>query len=456
MNYHRFFLILIARWKIMLFTLLVTVMTTLIVSLLLPNNYKSTATVLVTTQSPDPVSGVTIISAPMIASHLATQLDVIRSTQTALMVVDQLKLDQSDIAKFYYQQSESNLDIRNWLANSLIKNLYLDIARDSTVIHINYTSTDAEFAAAVANAFAYAYQEINVRLTAEPSQKAAGYFTAQLNDLRSKAEIAQKKLTQYRDEKGIIDADLRLDVETKRLNDLSTQLVNAESGLIGGNQNDEATSMANNPIITNLKIELSQAESKFSEIAQKYGRNHPSYKSASAEMSKLRSELNNHLKFTNKTSAGLISELRAALEVQRNKVLALNRSRDELLLLTREVESAQQAYNSAMQRLSQTDLEGKSNLSSVSILDTAKVPDKPDSPKVLLNVFVSIFLGTLLGLGVSLIVEMVDQRVRSAEDLVDVFQAPVLGVVQWGKPKQKESKLNSWLSFFQPRNLTSK
>ncbi|MEI2767513.1 MAG: chain length determinant protein EpsF [Nitrosomonas sp.] len=456
MNYHRFFLILIARWKIILFTLLATVMTTLVVSLLLPNNYRSTATVLVTTKGPDPVSGVAM-SAPMMASYLATQLDVIRSTQTRLMVVDQLKLDQSDIAKSYYQKSESNLDIRNWLANSLVKNLYLDVARDSTVIHINYTSTDAEFASAVANAFAYAYQEINVRLTAEPSQKAASYFTEQLNDLRSKVEIAQKKLTQYRDEKGIIDADLRLDVETKRLNDLSFQLVNAETGLIGGsNQNDEATSIARDPIITSLKVELSHAESKFSEIAQKYGRNHPSYKGASAEVGKLRSELNNHLRSTNKNSASLISELRAALEVQRNKVLTLNRSRDELQLLTREVESAQQAYNSAMQRLNQTDLEGKSNLSSVSILDTAKVPDKPDSPKILLNVLVSIFLGTLLGLSVALIIEMVDQRVRSAEDLVDVFQAPVLGVVQWGKPKQKGLKLNSWLSLFQTRNLTSK
>ena len=136
MNYHRFFLILIARWKIILFTLLATVMTTLVVSLLLPNNYRSTATVLVTTKGPDPVSGVAM-SAPMMASYLATQLDVIRSTQTRLMVVDQLKLDQSDIAKSYYQKSESNLDIRNWLANSLVKNLYLDVARDSTVIHIN-------------------------------------------------------------------------------------------------------------------------------------------------------------------------------------------------------------------------------------------------------------------------------------------------------------------------------
>lgn len=428
-------------------------MTTLIVSLLLPNNYKATATVLVTNKGPDPVSGVTL-TAPMMASHLATQQDVIRSSKTALMVVDRLKLDHSDITKFYYEKSESNLDIRDWLANSLTRNLNIDIARDSTVIHISYTSTDAQFASMVANAFAEAYQEINVRLTAEPSQKAASYFTEQLNELRSRAEIAQKKLTQYRDEKGIIDVDLRLDVETKRLNDLSTQLVNAQSGLIGGE--DDATSILRDPIITNLKVELSQAESKFSEIAQKYGRNHPSYKGASAEVGKLRAELNQHLKFANKNSKNLIEELKTSLEEQKSKVLSLNRARDELSLLTREVEGAQQAYNGAMQRLNQTDLEGKSDLSNISILDSAKIPDRPDSPKVLLNVLVSMFLGTLLGLGIGLIIEMIDQRVRSAEDLVSAFQAPVFGVIKWGKEKPKKFKLNFLPNLFQARNLTSK
>lgn len=210
------------------------------------------------------------------------------------------------------------------------------------------------------------------------------------------------------------------------------------------------------PIITNLKVELSQAESKFSEIAQKYGRNHPSYKGASAEVGKLRAELNQHLKFANKNSKNLIEELKTSLEEQKSKVLSLNRARDELSLLTREVEGAQQAYNGAMQRLNQTDLEGKSDLSNISILDSAKIPDRPDSPKVLLNVLVSMFLGTLLGLGIGLIIEMIDQRVRSAEDLVSAFQAPVFGVIKWGKEKPKKFKLNFLPNLFQARNLTSK
>ena len=90
--------------------------------------------------------------------------------------------------------------------------------------------------------------------------------------------------------------------------------------------------------------------------------------------------------------------------------------------LVKDVEGAQQAYNAAMQRLNQTSLEGQSNLSSVSILDTAKIPDKPDSPKILLNMILSVFLGSALALGVGLLAEILDRRVRSAEDLVDILQ----------------------------------
>jgi chain length determinant protein EpsF len=443
MNYSRFFLIILARRKIILFALVITVLTTLIVSLLLPKNYESTATLLLTYRGSDPVTGM-VQSSHMLPSYLATQLDVIRSSKTALMVVDDLKLEQSEIVKKSYEESKSNLDLRNWLAGGLLSGIEIETSRDSSVIRISYKSTDPTFAAMVVNAFASAYQEISIRLTVEPSQQASIYFTDQLNLLRDKLEIAQKRLTAYQKEKGIIDADLRLDVEVKRLNDLSSQLVIAQAELIGsgvtqnnGRGGGETHSVIRNAVINNLKVNLSQAESKFSEVSQKLGHNHPSYTGAKAEVEKLRAELNKHIRATTQDAINQEAEIRAALEDQRSKVLTLNHARDELHLLLREVEGAQQAYNNAMQRLNQTSLEGQSNLSSVSILDVGKIPDKPYSPKIMLNIVLSVFLGSLLGLGTGFFAEMFDQRVRSGEDLVDILQAPVLGVIKWGTPQRR-------------------
>lgn len=446
MDLSRFFLIILARRKLILFALIITVSTTFLVSLLLPKSYKSTATLVLTHKGADPVTGM-IQSAQQIAGYMATQLDVIKSSRTALLVVDQLKLDQSEAVKKQFEGSSSNMDLRDWLADFLLKNLEIETSRDSSVIRVSFKSADSSFASIIANAFANAYQELSIRLTVEPSQKAAAYFTGQLNVLRDRLEMAQKKLSQYQHEKGIVDADYRLDVETRRLNELSSQLVSVQTERMGENSSREGDShkvVVRNMLISGLKKDLSQAESKFSDISQKFGRNHPNYAGTKAEVEKLRSELSRHLKATTENAMNQEVEIRTSLDEQRVKVLTLNRARDELLLLVREVEGAQQAYNSAMQRLNQTTLEGQSNLSSVSILDKAKIPDKPDSPKLLLNMILSVFLGTLLGVGIGLLAEMVDRRVRSAEDLVDILQAPVLGVIKWGGATKKRRLQLTW------------
>jgi len=448
MDFSRFFLIILARRKLILSTLIITILTTLIVSLLLPKSYMSTATLVLTYKGADPVTG-TILPAQLNPSFMATQLDVIKSTRTALMVINQLRLDHNEVVKEQYEASNSNLPLREWLAVFLLKNLDIETSRDSSVIGISYKGADPTFATIIANAFANAYQEISIRLTVEPSQKAAAYFTDQLNVLRERLEAAQKKLTDYQHEVGIIDPDTRLDIETKRLNDLSGQLIIAQAELMGADSGQginhrggEASSTVRNSMINNLKLSLAQAESRFSDASQKLGPNHPSYAGAKAEVEKLRTELNKYIKSTMHTAISQEAEIRAALEEQKAKVLSLNRARNELHLHFKEVEGAQQAYNNAMQRLNQTTLEGQANLSSVSILDPAKIPEKPHSPKLLLNMILSVIMGTLLGLGAGLIAEMVDRRVRSPEDLVDVFKVPVLGVIQKEVSKQKRLQLS--------------
>jgi polysaccharide biosynthesis transport protein len=48
---------------------------------------------------------------------------------------------------------------------------------------------------------------------------------------------------------------------------------------------------------------------------------------------------------------------------------------------------------------------------------------------VLLNILVSIFLGTLLGVGIALMLELMSRRVRSSDDLAEALNMPVLGSI---------------------------
>ena len=52
---------------------------------------------------------------------------------------------------------------------------------------------------------------------------------------------------------------------------------------------------------------------------------------------------------------------------------------------------------------------------------------RPSKPRVLLNIVVALFVGTLLGVGLALGLELRDRRVRSSEDLADALEVPLLG-----------------------------
>ncbi len=433
MNPLQFIRILRARYKIVLFVFLVTVLTTLAVSLLLPKSYKASTTVLLINKGVDPVTGHTL---PIQLMHgfMATQLDVISSTRTALMVVDRLKLDQSPAIRQRFENSGEETGIQQWLAAMLTKNLTIEPSRESNVITIGFRGTDPAFVAAIANAFAAAYQEMSIRLTVEPSQQASAYLSNQLNALREKLEQAQNKVSRFQQEEGIVDVDNRLDIETRRLNELSTKLVLAQNEIMGsvergGDRAAGELSVVNNALINGLKANLVQAEARLADTGERLGVNHPEHEGARAQVAKLKAELAKHTRITSRGAIMRENEVREALEAQKTRVLALQQARDELKLLLREAEGAQHAYDSALQYLNRIRLEGRSNLSSVSILDPAVIPASHDSPNVKLNLAVSVFLGGLLGMFFGLLVEMLDRRVRSDEDLKAILQAPVLGAV---------------------------
>lgn len=461
MNFNQFLLILRVRYKVVLITLLLSFVVTLAVNLLLPKTYKATTSLVLNYKGVDPVTGIAL-PALLMPGYMATQVDIISSRSVALRVVDDLKLaDGAVVRGQFIANADGKGTIRDWLADLLLKKMEVVPSRESSVIDISFKGADPQFSAEVANAFASAYQQISIRLKIEPSQKASGYFTNQISLLREALEKTQNKLSVYQQAHGIVNADNRLDVESARLNDLSSQLVLAQGqSMEASSRQRQAQSglgvspdVLGNPLVQNLKASLSIAEAKFADTSQRVEKNHPQYQSAKSEVDKLRSNLDEQIKLASGGVAGNAqilrqreAEIRSALALQTTKVMALNSARDELKVLTTEMENAQRTYEGASARYSQTNMEGQSNQSDIAVLNIAVAPIVPSNPKVLINMLVSIFLGTMLGLSFGLMAEMMDRRVRSTEDLINVLGVPVLGVLQWNPPvRLRGSFLNRFL-----------
>lgn len=450
MTFGQFLSILRARKWAALLVFALVVSTTVAVSLLLPKQYDAAASVVIDIK-PDPVSAMAFPTMAM-PSFMATQVDILTSDRVALKVIRDLKLlDSPQIREQWQTEGEGKGTIEQWLVELLKKNLDVKPSRESNVIQVAYRSPDPRFAAGLANAFANAYIATTLELRVDPAKQFSSFFVAQSKDARDALERAQAKLSDFQRDKGIINADERLDVENARLIELSSQLVqiqaiSSESGSrqaqAQGAQADRTQEVLNSPLIGGLKADLTRNEARLQELNAKFGDNHPQVVEAKANIGELRSRIDAEVRrvsggvgVTNTINKQREAQVKRELDAQRAKLLQLKGMRDQSQVLVREVENAQRSYDGVMARLNQTAMESQATQSYANLLTQAQPPTLHASPKLLLNIALSIFLGTLLAVGVALLLELSDRRVRAPEDIVAALGLPVLGVLP--KPTAK-------------------
>ena len=385
--------------------------------------------------------------------YLNTQLEVIQSQSVALKVVNNLKMAEDASAEKYWMEDTGGQGaIEDWLAKGLLKRLTAEVGKQNSIITISFTARDPEQAATIANAFAQAYVHTNLELRVAPAREASAWFSSQVAELRQNLEKAQAKLSDFQRAKGIISSDDRLDIEGSRLAELSGQLAIAQSQAIDAasrkRQLDQYTKEGRNPealpdaignqLINSLKQQLSGAEARLTQLAGQLGKNHPEFQRGAAEVEQIKRQLNVELETlatgianSARVAQAKEADLRAAVAAQKSRVLALNKEKgqDDMAVLTREVESAQKAYDTASQRFSEVRLESRINQTNVAILNPAVRPIEPSFPNWGVNIGLSLILGTMLGVTLAFMMENADKRVRSPEDLALIPSLTVAGVL---------------------------
>lgn len=439
MNFTQFLLIIKARKWIILGVMAAVLAAAIALIAVTPREYTATATLIVDSKSKDPVSG-QLFPVQLFPGYMATQIDVIMSSQVAQRVIRENNLANNPATRQQFAESGEGGDIEQWLSDALRRKLEAEPSRESSTIELSFSGSDPQFAAALANSFAKAYIETNLALRIEPARQVAEWFDQQIIQLRQKVDEAQQKLTAYQRENGIVESEERLDVETRRMADLAAQMVAAQSTAFDASsrtgQSANLPEVNNSPLVQNLKLQIAQGEGKLAELSRRVGANHPEYLRLQAEVAsykaKLAIELSTATRGVGATAGAArqrVSELAAAFERQKSKVLGLKQQREEAILLTRDLENAQRIYDSALQRYGQSRMEAQSTQTDLAVLNPASPPVQPSSPRVILYLIVAIFMGSILGLGAGFIVELLDRRVRTGQDIIAWLDIPVLAEV---------------------------
>jgi chain length determinant protein EpsF len=442
MNFGQFYSILRARWHVAALLFAITVLVAAAITILLPNQYSATASVVVDIK-PDPVSAMTF-SVAVMPGFMATQADILNSDRVALRVIQDLKLlDNPELRQQWLDSTGGTGSVEQWLVDTLQQQLNVQPSRESNVISISYKSPNPRFAAGLANAFAKAYIATTLDLRVDPAKQYASFFDVRSKDAREALERAQSKLSAFQREKGIIASDERLDIEGARLNELSSQLVQieavtSESGSrqaqAQGASGDKMQEVLSSPVISSMRVDVARNEANLQQLSARLGDRNPQVIEAKANLTELRSRMDAEIRrvtggvsVSNTINRQREAQIRKELDLQRAKVLRMKAVRDEGQVLVQEVQNAQRAYDAVMARLTQTGLESQTTQSYVNMLSTAEAPAKPSSPKVVLNMALSVVIGLVLGLAAVLLLELIDRRVRAPEDLVAALGLPVIG-----------------------------
>lgn len=439
-------LILRARISLAIAVGLLAIAAALLLNEFMPGTYSATTSLVVDVRSRDPVAAL------FMPGSVATQIEIINSRRVAQKVVKILQLDENAELKEQWQEvAGGNVALADWLADSLLRGLSVRPGRDGNIIHIDYKARDAAFAAAAANAFAQAFVEATIELKVEPARQYSRWYEGQEKLLRENLEKAQAALSRFQQEKGIVGRVEAVDTETSRLAALTAQLaaVQEQNADSRSKQRQKGAGtlpeVMQNSVVAALRSDVARMEAKLQEASGNLGTNHPQYRRMESELAELKARLEAETRFVASgfAASGSVGkekegEIRAAIEAQKKRLLKLQGDRDQLAVLQRDVDAAKQAHDAVTTRLSQASLESQANQANVSVLTPAIEPLSPSFPKPWRAVLLlALALGVACGVGAAWGIEMLDRRIRSVEDLAEMLQVPVLGLIEDGRASRR-------------------
>ena len=440
MTLQQFLLIIFARRHLVAAIFVLVATTGTGVTLLMPKTYTAITSLVIDVKS-DPIAGALLPSVGT-PTYMATQTEIISSERTAIGVVRLLRIDQNpQLVAQWKEATDGTTPLENYFARLLRSGMAVSPAKGSNIITIAYAGRDPKFATTVANAYAQAYIDLLIDLRVDPARQYSAWFDERLKKLRVDLEKAQAKLSAYQREKGIVASDERVDQEMQRLNSLTAQLATIQGEKVESSSRQKSSGselspdVQQNPVIVSLKSELAKAEAKMSEISSSTGKNHPVRVQLDGQIAGLQDQLRQEMRrisggaaTATRTSALKEADLNHMIEEQKKQVLALRETRDEIHVLTKDVESAQRSYETVAQRMSQISLEAQSEQTNVRVLSPAIEPSDPSRPNVPRFIAGSLVGGILMGILAALGMEYIDRRVRDVADLV-IEGVPVFGVV---------------------------
>jgi len=438
----------------------------LLYCLIAPNQYEASAKVALR-QAPasslrleaaDPEATISLLSAPL---QLETLADVFRSDQLAWRVITELKLyrEPGFVRRFDHRfpgfhADAPAADAQDYLLEKFQKQLRVQTLPRTLLIQIRFRSRDAALSAAVVNALIRAYDEQETESRVQATVQQSRWLESQLQDMKSRMEREQQRLTAFESEHGIIGSPgiaannqpgepehnstlLEIDELGRQLVAASADRILREAEYRAAAQGDPEVVIASDPglqaqganfataLLAQLRARRSELEQEQAQLSAEHGPNFPRVveirqqlqdidKQKQAEDAKLVAQFQSAFK----TAADREQAVRKSLDERTEEGMKRNQAATEYAVMRQEADSSHDVYQRVLEKVEEAGLSAGVRSSNIAVVDAARRPVKPVTPDLPLYMAITFFVGLWLAVGGALMVESLGNSGRRAASVL--------------------------------------
>lgn len=393
-----------------------------------------------------------------------TQYGLIRSRSLAERVIENLGLASSNQAleSIGVDAPEGGGSAANQAAarkaavlRKLQDNLSVAPVRGSRLVAIGYDNTDPVIAARIANGFAESFIQSNLDRKFESSSYARQFLEERILQTKDRLEAAERQLVAYAANQQIINVGgsgeggsegaPTSSLTSNSLVALNDALAQARAARVTAEERWRSARSATlmtlpdvlqNPSIQRLTEQRAVMDAEYQQKLSVYQADYP-------EMVRLRAQIQEADSQIQTIADNIRTSIRSQYEIAANQERSLQSQvtglTDEVLnlrdrsvqynILQRELDTTRTLYEGLLQRYKEVGITGGVTANNISIVDLASPPQKPSSPKLLVNIVLAALLGLGFGIVTAILREALDETIATPEDVEVKLAIPVLGVV---------------------------
>lgn len=396
-----------------------------------------------------------------------TQYGLLESRSLSEWVATQLRL--IDDPKFYERFGVSSDEPAFVLVNSrypaagratrqrvageiLRKHLTIAPTRLSRLVDIRFTSPDPQFSAKVVNAWSDAFIQTNLQRKVQATSYGRNLLERQLARQKELLDESQRQLVAYASRERIINLPAQANANgstsersivaddlaslNSALSQATAERIGAEARYHEGGAAGASSEALRNQAINTLRQRRAEYAAEYQKLMTQFEPGYPAARALKSQVDQLDRSISNEER---RVSGSIQTEYRSAVERERalharveqlkGNYLDLRRRSIQYNIFQQEVDTNRALYDGLLQRFKEIGVAGGVGVNNVSVVDQADVPQRPSSPRLIINLAIALLAGLGLGMVLAFALEQMDEAIADPAELERRLGLPLLGSV---------------------------